>query len=420
MGERVNTDHRTRLLACALTAIGMLAFLGLWVYAHAVAEAAALTLLIVSAAALMYTLGTGHGNTHARRDTIAAMESRLAEREQSLQQRVRELSILRDISLATATGIGVDQVVQNAIEAMHKTLPYTHLSIFLIDAPTGRLVIRSGYGAEFDDMASTELFVGKGLSGYVAMTGEALNVPDVALDDRYVKVIHSTRSELCVPMKIGERITGGINVESPQVNAFSDDDVRFLTTIAGQLAIVLENARLHDTLAEQATRDSLTQVHNHSYLLASLARAVQVATEQNTPLSFIMLDIDNFKAYNDTFGHATGDIVLKAIVQGITSNIKRTDTVGRWGGEEFGIVLPGANAAQAGRIADRIRETIAHLDLSNGHGQRIFNPTVSQGIACLPDHASRAEDLIDIADRALYQAKARGRDQVILASRPQE
>jgi diguanylate cyclase (GGDEF)-like protein len=159
--------------------------------------------------------------------------------------------------------------------------------------------------------------------------------------------------------------------------------------------------------------------YNHGYLLTRLAGAVEAAQVAGSPLSFIMLDIDDFKQYNDRHGHVTGDSVLKAIVQAISSNVKETDTVGRWGGEEFGVVLPGANAGQAEKIAERIRGTVAHLELTNGKTAKIANPTVSQGIASFPDHATRAEDLIDLADQALYRAKGRGRDQVVVAPLPE-
>jgi diguanylate cyclase (GGDEF)-like protein len=125
-----------------------------------------------------------------------------------------------------------------------------------------------------------------------------------------------------------------------------------------------------------------------------------------------MLDIDHFKLYNDTYGHIVGDEVLRLTVQAIRSHIKKTDTVGRWGGEEFGIVLPNATITQANFVANRIRRTLSELPLFDVKGQTVPKPTISQGIANLPDHTSDADKLVIIADRALYRAKDRGRDQV--------
>ena len=140
--------------------------------------------------------------------------------------------------------------------------------------------------------------------------------------------------------------------------------------------------------------------------------AVEEGARENQPVSYIMLDIDYFKEYNDRYGHVTGDLILKAIVQAIRTNIKKTDIAGRWGGEEFGIVLPRTDSEQAQIVAQRIRHTLATMSLTDDKGHEVPKPTVSQGIATYPTTASSAEELIDLADAALYRAKARGRDQV--------
>jgi diguanylate cyclase (GGDEF)-like protein len=128
-----------------------------------------------------------------------------------------------------------------------------------------------------------------------------------------------------------------------------------------------------------------------------------------------MLDIDYFKQYNDRHGHVIGDEVLRLLVKAIQAHVKKTDIVGRWGGEEFSIGLPGATTDQAYMVAKRVRETLAAVDLRDKNGQPIPNPTVSQGIATFPNHAQNTDQLVDVADIALYQAKHLGRDQVVIA-----
>ncbi len=132
-----------------------------------------------------------------------------------------------------------------------------------------------------------------------------------------------------------------------------------------------------------------------------------------------MLDIDHFKLYNDTYGHVIGDQVLILTVQAIQSHIKKTDTVGRWGGEEFGVILPKTTLSQAKIVADRIRHTLSELPLFNVEGKTIPKPTISQGIATLPDHTLDVDELVIIADRALYQAKNKGRDQIAIGKSSQ-
>ncbi len=584
----MGNDRRVVALICILGTIDVVVIGWTWRSSRSVAEEALAIVVVLGLATFIYLRAHLSALNRVRQDTLAEMERLLARRERSLQQRVKELSILHRISLAASASIGVDQVLQNATEVMRQTLPYPHLAAFLIDEPSGRLVIRSGYGEGLDDAVHLNLHVGEGITGRVAQTGEPAMLQDVSSEKDHVPAIPSTRSEVCVPMKIGDRVIGGINVESPQADAFDEGDLSFLTTIASQLAISLDNARLfdelrrtdadqrrrveelttlrqisnrllssldlstvlqgiaesalhlvkatdvhlylydeetqtftsgtslwttgesqnlfvpratgitmtavrerrpiviqdatshplytrddaqgwnvkaiasfplmnhdavvgafnvafvephtftedelrvltmmadqaaiavdnarlHQALAEQAKRDSLTQVYNHRYLVQRLASAVQEAERSGQPLSFIMLDVDHFKEYNDRYGHVAGDEILTAIVQAISSNVKHTDTVARWGGEEFGVLLPDATAQQAQMIAERIRVTIASLRLVDGKGQTISNPTVSQGIANLPEHARSAEELVDRADRALYRAKEHGRDQIVIA-----
>ena len=223
-----------------------------------------------------------------------------------------------------------------------------------------------------------------------------------------------SESWLGVPMMVGDSFLGLLAVASYQTHAFDEEDVALLANVAAQAALTLDNARHHAEVEEQAHCDSLTGVYNHGYLLQRLGEAISRASAEEVPVSLIMLDIDHFKAYNDTYGHVIGDEALCLTVQAIRAHVKATDTVGRWGGEEFGIVLPGAGADSALRIAQRVRETLAELKLSDGHGGTLPNPTVSQGIATFPTQAADVDTLVNRADKTLYRAKSSGRDQVAL------
>ena len=128
--------------------------------------------------------------------------------------------------------------------------------------------------------------------------------------------------------------------------------------------------------------------------------------------SLIMLDIDFFKRYNDSFGHQVGDLVLTKLCETIQQNIKKDDFVGRWGGEEFVIALPGAKGAEAHQVAKRIQKTMQELVLSHPKHEKIPAPTVSQGISVFPDEADEIDHFIYLADQRLYKAKERGRNQI--------
>ena len=182
--------------------------------------------------------------------------------------------------------------------------------------------------------------------------------------------------------------------------------------MAQHAAGAIDNTYHHAQVELQSHLDSLTDVYNHGYFLRLLESHINKARQECEPLSVIMLDIDFFKRYNDTYGHLSGDEILRNLCNIIKSHLKRTDVVGRWGGEEFAISLPTANGKQAQQIAERIRTSMLQLSMHEYERTNIPMPTVSQGIAVYPLEADDAIKLIDLADKRLYIAKERGRNQV--------
>jgi len=214
-----------------------------------------------------------------------------------------------------------------------------------------------------------------------------------------------------VPMK-AENVNGVIALASYNPNAFDQADMELLSNLAQHITLALDNTIRHAQVEEQARLDSLTGVYNHGYFLKRLAEQAEETSSTNTPLSLIMLDIDFFKQYNDTYGHLVGDRILNALCTAIKRHIKQADSVGRWGGEEFVISLPGATGEQAMLVAQRVSETMASLRVEDREQRTVPVPTVSQGIAVFPGEANEIYRLIDLADRRLYVAKERGRNQI--------
>jgi diguanylate cyclase (GGDEF)-like protein len=214
-----------------------------------------------------------------------------------------------------------------------------------------------------------------------------------------------------VPLQ-ASNVTGIISLGSYRPNAFDSGDMELLSNLAQHVSLALDNNIRHAQVEEQARLDSLTGVFNHGYFLRKLSEQAQEAVETQAPLSLIMLDIDYFKLFNDVYGHLVGDRILKTLCTAIKHHIKQTDAVGRWGGEEFVISLPGATGLDALRVAERIGQTMALLRIEDREQQAIPVPTVSQGVAVYPAEADDIYRLIDLADRRLYTAKDRGRNQV--------
>jgi diguanylate cyclase (GGDEF)-like protein len=162
-------------------------------------------------------------------------------------------------------------------------------------------------------------------------------------------------------------------------------------------------------------RDPLTGIYNRRYIDETLELELARALRSKIPISVIMLDIDHFKKFNDTFGHEAGDLVLKGVAEVLATSMRRGDVAGRFGGEEFLLIMPGADLDRAMSRANTMRETIGALELSQG-GQKLGRVTASFGVAIVPEDGETAEVVVQSADKAMYAAKAAGRNRV-LASR---
>ena len=222
------------------------------------------------------------------------------------------------------------------------------------------------------------------------------------------------KTSLCwmgVPMRAGH-VNGIIAIGSYTPNDFNRADLELLENLAQQAALALDNTYHHAEVEAQSRLDSLTSAYNHGYIVNILNYEAENGLLNGTPLSLIMLDIDHFKQYNDNFGHIVGDQVLTVLTQAIRQHIKSSDAIGRWGGEEFAIVLPGTNGPQAQLVAERVRETVSSLSIPGRNGQLLPFPTVSQGLAVFPDESTDVYKIIDLADQRLYIAKERGRNQI--------
>lgn len=256
------------------------------------------------------------------------------------------------------------------------------------------------------------------LSGWVINNQKELFLPDmrdeVRLDGIETFVTGKEQTSLSwigVPLK-AENITGILALASYTANAFDRADLELLVNLGQHVTLALDNTIRHAQVEKQARLDSLTGVYNHGYFLKNLAEQAEYSSKEGLPLSLIMLDVDYFKQYNDSYGHLVGDRVLQGLCSAIQNHIKQTDSVGRWGGEEFIISLPGADRDQAFQIAKRISETLSNLRVEDRSQKAVPIPTISQGIAVYPNEADEIYRLIDIADRRLYIAKERGRNQI--------
>ena len=190
---------------------------------------------------------------------------------------------------------------------------------------------------------------------------------------------------------------------------FSDEDIHLLTVVANQAAIAFENYLLYRKLEVESITDGLTGVYNYRFLIRSLRLEMKRATRFNDVFSFLMLDVDNLKDYNDRNGHLSGSRALREIARLITENVREIDLVAKYGGDEFGLLLPQTGLDGAFRLGERVLRAIRRFRFD---GVTPGLLTCSIGIAIYPGDARRLEELIDNADTALYRAKAMGKNSI--------
>ena len=223
---------------------------------------------------------------------------------------------------------------------------------------------------------------------------------------------------LCVPILAQGEALGILHIQATEQDPrIGEAEMSFITTFAAQVGLSVANIRLREALRAQSTKDPLTGLYNRRYLQEMLEREIRRAIRAEQALGILMLDLDHFKNFSDTYGHEAGDAVLREAASFLVRSVRAEDFVCRYGGEEFVVVLPTADLraaeARAQRICCKLRELLV---MHNGSSLGCI--TASIGVAALPDHGTHEKDLLEAADAALYRAKREGRDRVVLAQTP--
>ena len=220
---------------------------------------------------------------------------------------------------------------------------------------------------------------------------------------------------ICVPILAQGEALGILHVQAMENDSnLGEGSMSFKTTFAAQVGLSVANIRLREALRTQSTKDPLTGLYNRRYLQEMLEREVRRAIRSEQSLGVLMVDLDHFKNFNDTYGHEAGDAVLREAGSFLLRSVRAEDFVCRYGGEEFVVVLPTADLRAAENRADRIRSKLRDLVIMHD-GRSLGLITASIGVAALPTHGTNEHELLQAADAALYRAKREGRDRVVVA-----
>ncbi len=216
-------------------------------------------------------------------------------------------------------------------------------------------------------------------------------------------------SYYCGPLIAGGIIIGAIRLEGAK-GTWTSERESLLESYLSAAATALSNLRLLQTMREQANIDPLTGLYNRRFLEEYARKLMAMARRKESPLGFIMMDLDHFKSFNDIYGHEIGDRILRQFAKTVTQAMRETNLTARFGGEEFVVLLPDTGAKACLVVAERIRKAIAHMTVASGTEKPLPQMTVSLGIAVYPDHGTQLEEVLQASDKALYESKRAGRN----------
>jgi len=331
-----------------------------------------------------------------------------SDRAAGLADSIRRFAELIDASDPIQT---YKSIVARSADLMHAE----RSSLLLFDESANQLTVTAARGipARLSEVAPVS--VGEGIAGAVLRE----NRPLVATVDELGRASlaerrYKTKSFISYPITIGERRLGVLNLaDKAGGGAYDLHDLTVIDLVAPQIALALERAAWQQRANQfqlMSITDPLTGLHNRRYLEARLAEELSRSKRYNYPLSFMMIDIDDFKLYNDLNGHQAGDRALEITAQSLRAALRKVDVASRYGGEEFSILLPQTSLEEAGVIADRIRRKIMGTSFPHGKTQPLGRVTVSIGLSTFSPSLDSAEGIVRAADRALYHAKSHGKN----------
>ncbi|HJT26742.1 MAG TPA: diguanylate cyclase [Pyrinomonadaceae bacterium] len=372
--------------------------------------------------------GSGHVDAHRTERGSAGstsppeaqpdLESEIQRLRRELEYRARFTNSLQHF-LERISGSDPAKTYNSIVSNSKELLQSERASLMIFDETANELILKAASGLATDLASVSAVRVGEGVSGEVIDTGKPVMVTDLRIAGRKAappERRYKTNSFISYPIMIGGRKVGVLNVTDKSGGGVYDEvDLSLLEIIGPQVALALERAEWQERATEfqlMSITDSLTNLPNRRYLEERLAEELNRSKRYDYPMSFLMIDIDDFKAYNDKNGHQAGDVALQITAHCLKGALRAVDIASRYGGEEFCILLPQTGISEAGVIADRIRHRVSTTEFPHGKAQPLGHVTISVGVSTFTKNVDTSENIIAAADRALYQAKSMGKDRV--------
>lgn len=321
-----------------------------------------------------------------------------------LKQQTQELDALKKLSINLTSSLDLPDVLDAVVtEAMRLIENARDINIFLYRNH------KLSFGAALDSDGTRNKPWSKprsnGLTYTVAREGQMIIVEDMLSHPLFTSAPSDwTGSIISIPLKVGETVVGVMNLARNTVGGFSLSELRLLSLLSDQAAVAISNASLHQMISRQAYSDTLTGLPNRRALDERLEEEVAAARRSNYSFAVIMMDLDGFKEVNDTYGHVTGDDVLRVVFSQMARGVRNTDFLARYGGDELTLILSQTEMSSAQIVSQKILEGMRNLKYKLPDGRRL-KLGISGGIAIFPVHGRNGSDLLRAADAALYNAK---------------
>jgi diguanylate cyclase (GGDEF)-like protein len=324
-----------------------------------------------------------------------------------------------EISKKLSEALKVEEVIDVLTQSLQRSFEHERMIICAYNTATAkgilwRVIGNAGglaEGMEFDINNERSLY------GSVFRNRRSVVVLGFRSEQRYIRFDYDEPAEarpqdiLMAPIHDDRQsVWAVVGIESNRPGVYSQTELQLLKTIMANVTTALTKARMYMEMEKLATIDGLTQIANHRKFQDILSQELERSGRYNSPLTLLLLDIDHFKKFNDTYGHPVGDLVLQQVAKALQGSIRTTDYCARYGGEEFVVVLIQADEVQSRVLAERIRAAVENLQIPNEN--QVLRVTVSIGSATCPNDAGTKQELIDNADKAMYFSKQGGRNRV--------
>lgn len=330
-----------------------------------------------------------------------------------IEKQLRQIEHLYDVIKEAGSTLNVQEMIELTKEFTERMFDLPHFIVAVLSNDGKKYEIRITSGCDESLFRSFEIDLeSSGLAALLGREKKPVYVPSVDKENRFSNLKNlAIQSFIFLPFLVQDRVIGFLCSYSPEENFLDQEKFSNFQVFCNQISIGLQKSLLYEKVQKLSITDGLTKLYSHRYFKQRLEEELVLANRYSSQLSLLIMDIDHFKHYNDTYGHVAGDYVLMEVAKILKDQSDVSHLVARYGGEEMVLIAPETTKEQGIELAEKIRKAVESNSFAVG--RETTNVTVSIGVATFPQDAQTSLDLISKSDKALYEAKNRGRNRIV-------